>query len=218
MNRALSINDLGVTFDSNLRFNMHVELKVNSAMKILGFTIRSSKCLNNIESIKLLFNAFVRANLEYASEVWSPYYARYSVSIENVQRKFLKYIYYKKNKVYPPQGYPHPDLLTEFGVQSLHLRRKFSDLKFLNKVLTNALEIDTIYFNICLSSNRSSNRHPSLFTTPRACTNLLLNSPIVRMCYLGNKCAQYINIGDIKPKMLNNFIENNNMASILGSI
>ena len=63
------IIDLGVTFDSKLRFNLHIVSKVKSAMSMLGFILRTAKHITSIECLKLLFCTFVRSILEYACSV-----------------------------------------------------------------------------------------------------------------------------------------------------
>ncbi|CAH1383593.1 unnamed protein product, partial [Tenebrio molitor] len=56
---------------------------------------RSEKCLT------ALYFSLVRSRLEYGSIIWSPYYVTYTNSIESVQRKFLKYLCFKEDGIYP---------------------------------------------------------------------------------------------------------------------
>ena len=74
-----------------------------------------------------LYNAFVRTKLEYCSTIWTPFYNVHIAEIENVQRKFCKYVYFKKYHAYPVQGYPQDRLLLEFNMHSLELRRNQVD-------------------------------------------------------------------------------------------
>jgi len=201
-----NFTDLGVIFDCKLRFNLHIESKIKAASKMLGFIIRSSRDMNNTDSIMLLYTSYVRSILEYASTIWSPYYECYTKSLESVQRKFLKFLFWKKHKKYPPRGYPHNELCSEFNVPTLELRRKFSDIKFLNKLLNNVINLDRFYINITLASSRLSSRYKKLFATPRANTNVLVNSPSVRLAELGNRCATVINICVLSPGELSRLI------------
>jgi len=57
--------DLGVTVDSNLNFDMHIQEIVNKANKILGVIKRSFKYLD-YTTLALLYKAMVRSHLEYA--------------------------------------------------------------------------------------------------------------------------------------------------------
>ena len=200
------IIDLGVTFDTKLRFNLHVESKVTSAMKMLGFVIRTGKHISSVECLKLLFCAFVRSILEYACSVWSPQYNCYIDALEYVQRRFLKFLYFKIHKVYPPQGYPQELLISEFGLTPLETRRKCFDIKFLNKVCHNELQLDNNYFNLKFYSPRENSRHRAVFKLPRSNTNVLENSPLVKLCTLGNKCIELFNVTEVSCSTLNRLL------------
>ena len=204
--RTDHFNDLGVIFDCKLRFNLHIESKIKAASRMLGFITRNCSSMNNIDSIKLIFTSFVRSILEYASIVWSPYYDCYIESLESVQRKFLKFLFWKKHKRYPPRGYSQIELCSEFNVPSLELRRKFSDVKFLNKLLNKVINVDRFYINITFASNVVNTRHKKIFATPHANTNVLVNSPSVRLANLGNKCATVINISVVSPIELSHLV------------
>jgi len=54
-----SINDLGVTFDSNLTFKDHVVQKINKAYSILGIIKRNFICMDE-SSFILLYKSVVR--------------------------------------------------------------------------------------------------------------------------------------------------------------
>ena len=215
LQRSNSVTDLGVVFDSKLRFNLHIEAKVKCAFKMLGFLIRTCKDMSNTECMTLLYNAYVRSTLEYASTAWSPYYSCYTVTLEKVQRRFLKFLYFKKHKVYPPQGFPQTDLCTEFRFCALELRRKYADVKLLNKILNNIVNIDRFYFRLTFATPRENSRNASIFQVPHAHTNVLLNSPLVRLCKLGNSCLPVVNINITCPKDLNKMINDHMLENVL---
>ena len=81
--------DLGVTVDSNLKFETHVNLKVNKANKIMGLIRRSFIQLDKT-TFNRLFKALVRPHLEYAHTVWYPSLKKLKTLIENVQRRATK--------------------------------------------------------------------------------------------------------------------------------
>jgi len=56
------IKDLGVTFDSELKFDLHVEEKVNKASSVLGLIYRNFKYLSK-NTIVMLYNTLVRSHL-----------------------------------------------------------------------------------------------------------------------------------------------------------
>ena len=62
----------GVTISSDLNWLRHVTKIYNKASRTLGLLKRTlSPCSQNVKSIA--YNMLVRPQLEYASEVWSPY-------------------------------------------------------------------------------------------------------------------------------------------------
>ena len=78
--------DLGVTIDSNLKFEEHISKKVNKANSIVGLIRRSFAHLDG-ELFKKLYTTFVRPHLEYAQSVWSPSSQKLIDMLENVQKR-----------------------------------------------------------------------------------------------------------------------------------
>uniref|UniRef100_A0A6P7F1F3 Uncharacterized protein LOC114325552 n=1 Tax=Diabrotica virgifera virgifera TaxID=50390 RepID=A0A6P7F1F3_DIAVI len=85
-----TVRDLGVQLDSKLNFCAHFDYVNNQAFKMLGFIIRTSRCLHNINSIRLIYISLVRSVLEYCSVVWSPTYEVHIEKLEKVQNKFIR--------------------------------------------------------------------------------------------------------------------------------
>jgi hypothetical protein len=91
LQRQQDIKDLGVVFDSHLKFDIHINEKVNRAYSILGIIKRN---FNNIskEVFLLLYKTLVRSHLEYANTVWNPYRQQLVELIEKVQKRATKLI------------------------------------------------------------------------------------------------------------------------------
>ena len=104
LSRFNSTKDLGVVFDSKLSFIDHIHLKVTEATKMIGFIIRNCKMFTNIKPLKILYFSYVRSKLEYGSLIWYPYYINHKLALENVQRKFLKFLSFKIDSFYPERG------------------------------------------------------------------------------------------------------------------
>ena len=66
------IKDLGVTFDSKLKFDHHINGRVNKAYSVLGLIYRNFKYMSSATFV-MLYKTFVRSHLEYANCVWVPY-------------------------------------------------------------------------------------------------------------------------------------------------
>ena len=87
--RTESITDLGVVFDQQLKFGLHIREKVNKAYARLGIIKRNFKCMS-IEVFCLLYKAMVRSQLEYANSVWNPHNKEDIEIIEKVQMRATK--------------------------------------------------------------------------------------------------------------------------------
>ena len=83
--------DLGVTVDSDLKFEEHISTVVKKANSIVGLIRRSFSFLD-CELFKKLFVTFVRPHLEYAQAVWSPHLLKHIRMIENVQVRATKLV------------------------------------------------------------------------------------------------------------------------------
>lgn len=57
-------NDLGVTIDSQLRFNIHLDTVINNANRRCGFIKRQTNELANIDATRLLVLLIIRPFLE----------------------------------------------------------------------------------------------------------------------------------------------------------
>ena len=95
-----SIKDIRVTIDSNLTFNEHINIKIDTANKILGIIRRSYRFLN-CETFLPLYRSIVRSHFDYAVSVWDPYKIKHISDIEDVQRRATKIIHEIKNLNYP---------------------------------------------------------------------------------------------------------------------
>ncbi len=74
-----------------------------------------------------MFNAFVRSKLEYASQVWNPFYKKDIDAIEKVQRRFTKRIPGYSN-------FSYVERLNKLEAIPLELRRLQLDLLFTFKL------------------------------------------------------------------------------------
>ena len=93
---ALAFSDhckyLGITLQSNLRWDKHINEKIANASRTLGLVRRNIKTPStNIRD--LAYKALVRPKLEYASIVWSPWQNYLTDAIEKVQRQAARYVY-----------------------------------------------------------------------------------------------------------------------------
>ena len=77
---------LGITLQSDLKWNIHIDNIASNANKLLGFLKRNLKVSNtNIKS--KAWQALVRPKLEYSCSVWDPHQSHHTHKLEMVQRR-----------------------------------------------------------------------------------------------------------------------------------
>lgn len=182
LDRCETVQDLGITFDTSLKFDVHIFKIVAKANRFFGFIVRNCKLITNISAITTLYMTYVRSQLDYASIVWSPYYKCYINEIDYVQKKFLKYLFYKSDGFYPDRGTDYKLLLNKFQICSLHDRRQHNSVIFLYKLLHGKIDCSDLLSQLLFLVPRQNSRSTNLFFCERAHSNLLLKSPVRVMC------------------------------------
>lgn len=173
-----SVRDLGVIIDRHLDFDYHLQVTINEANKMLGFLIRHTINFTDIFSIKILYYSLVRSKLEYSVQVWSPYTLSSIHSLECVQNRFLRFLYFKLHHQLCPYDYSVTSLRGVFNMKSLKLRRDLLLLIMLFKTLNNSFDCACILnrFNFyipCLRRGRYLSAFiPRCNTTSYACSPL----------------------------------------------
>ena len=112
--------DLGVTIDSELKFEEHIAKKVNIANAIVGQMRRSFSYLD-CDTFKRIFTSLVRPHLEYGEAAWSPHLVRNIDALENVQVRATKLIDGLSKLEYTQR-------LERLKLPTLFFRRKRGDL------------------------------------------------------------------------------------------
>ncbi len=78
------IKDLGVTVDSNISIERHINGKVSKANSMSGLIRRNLLYLDE-DMFNSLYKSQVHPHLEYANSVWHPHKQKYVCALENVQ-------------------------------------------------------------------------------------------------------------------------------------
>jgi len=112
-----SIDDLRVTFDSNLTFRDHMAQKINKAYSILGIIKRNFIYMDE-SSFILLYKSMVRPHLEYANSVWCPYKQGDIKELEKIQKRATKLV----------QKLPYKDRLMHLKLPTMEYGRLHGDI------------------------------------------------------------------------------------------
>lgn len=128
------IKDLGVVLDSRLNFKNQIEVVKGKAFRMLGYLIRTCKDFTCLNAIKAAYFAIVRSHLDYCSEIWSPTQKGASAMLESVQRRFVRFLYFKGLIPSAPSEYHYNPCLQLLNIRSLQSRRVCSDLILLARI------------------------------------------------------------------------------------
>ena len=112
--------DLGVVFDSNIKFSSQCTVAARNANRILGL-IRRNILHKSKDVILRLYKSLVRPHLEYCIQVWNPYLKKDVVLLEKVQKRATKMISELRHLSYDQR-------LHKLGLISLEKRRIRGDL------------------------------------------------------------------------------------------
>lgn len=192
LSRVSQIRDLGVIFDSSLRFDHHVTKVVCTSLRMLGVSCRLTREFSNPSAFLTLYCALCRSQLEYGSVVWNGICSTNSSRIERVQQKFIsifKYRYLAVNEHL--SGYEAE--LRRVNILSLCQRREKADILFLYKVLHGLIDSSTLLSALNLRIPRVNARLRSPFYTTN---NLNKQCPLVRSSELYNVHTEKLDIFD----------------------
>lgn len=150
--RKKEVKDLGIIFNQYFSFGSHITQLVNECQRKLGLIIRFCYefkyeiCIN-------LFNSLIRSKLEYACTIWNPKTIYHSNEIEKIQKKFLRYTYFKAYGTYPryPILISYNTQLDLFNIDSLEKRRELCQIKFVRDIFAGTfgdLLTSLVYINV----------------------------------------------------------------------
>ena len=114
--------DPEVLVSHNLSWNNHVDLISSKVQRVLNLLYRTCKDIIDISTKKLLYIAWVRSRLEYASVVWSPHTKRNINNLEQVQRRATRFIL--------GRDYSEHEGLRKLNSLPLKYRREINDLVY----------------------------------------------------------------------------------------
>ena len=75
-----------------LSWNSHIDKISSKANKVLGLIKRNCREFRDVLTLRTLYCALVRSQLENGSVVWSPFTARNITKLERVQCRTIKFI------------------------------------------------------------------------------------------------------------------------------
>ena len=147
---------------------------------MLNILYRTCRDITDISTKKLLYIAWVRSRLEYASVVWSPQTKRNINNLEQVQRRATRFIL--------GRDYSENERLSKLNLLPLQYRREINDLVFFFKCFKNIYKLNIfnyVSFRSCIKPLRNVD-HLTL-DVPFSRTDVFKNSFFIRICRLWNE-------------------------------
>lgn len=178
LNRVTVQKDLGVIFNSQLSFALHMDFLISKSNAMLGFIFRNSKEFSDPYTLKTLFVSLVRSNLEYCCTIWSPYYNKGSLRLERIQKRFTKFAL---RRTYLHSDMPSYNIRCQLiQLKPLQNRRDYYFAMFARDILCNHIDSPKLLslFNIYAPARFLRPRENDFFYIPRHNTNYGLNNPI----------------------------------------
>ena len=117
---------LGVTFESNGRWNEHINNIIKSASKVLGI-MRKMKFTLTRRALNQIYLSYMRPIFEYSSEVWDGCSIYLSEAVENIQNEAARIV------TGATRSCSLENLYSECGWQSLARRREIKKICFMYK-------------------------------------------------------------------------------------
>jgi len=158
-----TINYLGITLSSDMRWTKHIDNVRAKANSKLGFLRRNVR----IASPRLksqLYSTVVRSSMEYASSVWSPHECKATDSLEMVQRRAARWVLHRYQRTASVT-----QMLSELSWLTLAERRRISRLLMLYKITHNLVYVPHAFLSRTASTQhtRFTNTHTFAPFQPR---------------------------------------------------
>jgi hypothetical protein len=192
--RVEEMDDLGVRFKSNGTFDSHIEWKASKGMQMTGFIRRTCVGFKEAQTLKMLFNAYVRSHLEYASLVWLPFYDVQAAKIEKVQRRFTRYNMLKCGMTTFELMPSYIQRCKILNLVSLEERRKLTCILFAFDVLTGRIDSEFIRSKFIVNIQRDAARYLEHFVVPFHRCNYGKFEPISVMIRFLNDAISTLNL------------------------
>lgn len=193
LKKVNEVKDLGVFFCPDLSFGSHIKMISKKAFQNLGFVIRNSFELNNPDVISKLYFSYTRSILEYNALVWDPSAKNLKSILEKVQNKFLRYLYWKINRLYPFDK-SQKMLLNELQFNSLEHRRKKQSLIYLHRLINGQTDNAWLLERVLFYVPAVRSRQKRIFFVPRVNTVQHSNCPLHRICKSYNNFSNQLDI------------------------
>jgi ribonucleases P/MRP protein subunit RPP40 len=135
---CISEKDLGLYVRNDLKWSEQCSKAASKASSVLGMIKRAFRTVDR-DGFKILYNTYVRPQLEYCAQVWSPHYKKDVECLEKIQRRATCLVRgFQKMK--------YEQRLKELELMTLQQRRKRGDLIETYKIMSGLERVEASKF------------------------------------------------------------------------
>lgn len=204
LERVSFMKDLGVTINSKACFNEHISSTTSKAFATLRFLRRNAADFSDTNALKTVYCSFVRSQLEYAVQVWAPYYAEQADRIERIQRFFARYALRRIPWVQQQGVSTYEDRCQRLKLPTLSSRRVLLQRMCTFDILSANIDCPPLREKIILHVPARALRNPAPFIEiPAHRTNYGYFSPLTVCCRVFNVVASEFVFGMSKDQFRN---------------
>lgn len=204
--RVGTIRDLGVILDSKMDMTSHLDHIINRANRNLGFVMRTCRNFKHPISFKIIYYAYVRCILEYASSIWSPFYAVHVNRIERIQKKFISHL----NFIFRKHTNSYEQNCRIYKLLTLEERRDLLDMGLLHDILRGGLSCPDLLAGLSLRAPSRRTRNAAMLYVPSHHTNYGKNVVLTRLARTYNNKFM-----DVDPFICSKHTFKNNIISTM---
>ena len=187
--RVDEVRDLGVLIDRYFYFGHHIEQITMKCRQLIGCIKHHSNGNFTLETQRILYLAYVRSRLEFASVIWNPSSAIYRDDIESIQKQFVLYLLDSRRNSTSYRLAPYDDRCKQVKLQRLDTRRTVADAVLAYNIYTHNINEDLISSKFIVNQSIYDLRDSTmnLLVEPRYSSHYLSHQPIARLIRLINK-------------------------------
>ncbi|CAH2106015.1 unnamed protein product [Euphydryas editha] len=131
-----SQKDLGVTITHNLKWDVHIT-NITKRTNSMLYVVRKAFNIITKDLFIKIYKTYIRPLLEYAFQIWNPYFKKDIEMLEKVQRRATKMVASLRHKTYEER-------LSELKLSTLEQRRQRGDLIETYKILSEHYNVKNI--------------------------------------------------------------------------
>lgn len=200
LERKVEIRDLGVLVDQKFHFGHHIEQITAQARQMIGLIKRVSNGNFTKETQRILYLAYARTKLEFASQIWNPHLEVYKDDIESVQKQFVIYLLDNRRNATTYRLAPYIDRCEALKIDPLEVRRKVADALFAYDVYMNNVDSSYLRSKFVNIEHTRNLRRVRLLNEPMYNRDYLSAQPLARFIGILNSNAQLLRETNIRVK------------------